>query len=314
MTNAPNSGGLSDQSKAILLMIACILFLSLMDATVKGLGDRLDTVQMLWARYTGQTLIVFLIILPALSRHLRTRNPGLHFVRSMVQMGATGFFFFSLEHIGLAEATAIMDIAPMLITLGAAAFLGESLGLRRGLSIGVALLGALIVIRPGSAVFSPWALLPVAGAVCFAAYALLTRFVGPDEGAMTSLFYTGVVGTVVLSALVPFHWVAPGRLDWAMLVLIGCLGAAGQFAMIRALTLAEAGSVAPFTYVGLIFATIWGMVFFGEYPDGWTYVGAAIIGGAGLYIWHRETRVAAPAATIAAAGPADLAVPERPKT
>ena len=284
--------GLSATTAGILLALVTAALFSMLDALAKGLVGQYPAVQLVWARYAGQTAVVFLILLPRLREGLRTRYPGAHAARSVFQFGATALFFSALAHIGLAEATAIMEIAPVMITLGAALFLGERLGPRRLVGVGAALIGALIIIRPGMGVFQPAALLPVAAAVCYAGYAIITRKVGADEPVMTALFYTALLGTAVTSVLVPFVWVpvAPGHI--AGFVGLGLLGAAAQFCLIRAYALAEAAVIAPFGYAGLLFATVWGFSLYGEVPDGWTVVGALVIVGAGLYVWHRETAAA----------------------
>jgi drug/metabolite transporter (DMT)-like permease len=271
-----------------------------MDALVKHMIAGYGTVQAIWARYTGQTVIVVVLLAPRLLTYLRTRYPVGHAARSLCQFGASASFFAGLSFVGLAEATAIMDVNPVLITLGAALFLGEKLGPRRLFGVMAALVGALVVIRPGSGVFTPGALLPLMAAVFYAAYAILTRAIGRDEPVWTALLYTALAGTLISSALLPWHWtpVASAR-DWAALFAIGLLGATAQLCLIRAFTIAEAAVVAPFGYVGLIFATGWGYAAFGEVPDGWTIIGAAIIVAAGLYVWHRETR----AARLSAGGP-----------
>lgn len=282
----------NDTARGILLMIASIGTFTLMDALAKHLMQVYPPLQVIWARYTGQTVLVALVFLPRLGAVLRTRRPGLQALRSLLQFGATAFFFLSLGHIGLAEATAITDTNPVLITLGAALFLGERLGPRRIAGVIVALVGALIIIRPGFGVFQLASLLPLGCAICFAGFALTTRFVGATEMAATSLLYSALFGTVVTSALmlVDFQPVAAADL-WGFL-LIGALGALGQFFLIRAFTIAEASVIAPFGYMGILFATTWGILFFGEWPDRWTMLGALVIVGAGLYVWHRETLAA----------------------
>ena len=280
-------------SRGILLMLAAIATFTSMDALAKHLiTSGYPALQVIWARYLGQTVIVVLVFLPRLGHVLRTRAPGMQALRSLFQFGATAFFFLSLGHIGLAEATALTDINPVLITLGAALFLGEKLGPRRVAGVLVALIGALIVIRPGVGVFQPAALLPLACALCYAGFALATRKVGQSEAPATSLIYSALFGTVVSSALIPgiYAPIAPGDL-WGFL-LIGALGALAQVCLIRAFTLAEASVIAPFGYVGILFATLWGIVIFDEWPDGWTLLGALVIAGAGLYVWHRETKAA----------------------
>ncbi len=277
-------------ARGIALMIAAIFFFSLMDVAAKALGQRSDTVMALWARYSGQMLIVIAIIAPRARAVVATRFLGLQILRSALLLMATVFMFFGLARIGLAEATAVMAVNPILITLGAALFLGEALGWRRMAGIAAALLGAMIVIRPGTEVFTPNALLPLAAAICFAGYALVTRRVGRDEDPWTSLFYTALVGALVLSAAVPAFWQPPDAITLALMLVIGAFGMAGQLFLIRALTLADASTVAPFAYSGVIFATFWGLVIFAERPDAATILGALVIVGAGLYVWHRETR------------------------
>lgn len=280
---------MSQNTKAILLMISAIFFFAAMDATAKELSQRVGTLQAVWARYAGQTVMVFLIVLPRIQTVARTRYPLLQLARSVILLGATASFFTGITHIGLAEATAIMDINPVLITLGAALFLGEPLGPRRAFGIAVSLIGALIIIRPGSGVFSVYALFPLAAAFFYSAYNLVTRYVGMNEDPWTSLLYTAAFGAVILSCLVPFYWTPLDLTSFALLCLLACFGTISQLLLIKSLSLGEAGMLAPFSYVGLIFATLWGMVFFDEYPDFWTVIGALVIVVAGIYVWHRET-------------------------
>lgn len=280
----------TDARKGILLMLLAVLLFTAMDALAKGLVARYPTPQVIWARFAGQFLLVVLILNRRLPVFARTRFPMQHLFRSLAQLGATGFFFLSLNHIGLAEATALTDINPVLITLGAALFLGEKLGPRRIAGVVFAMIGAMIVIRPGASVFTPAALLPLCCAVSYAAAAILTRKVGAQESAWTSMILAAAFGTVVMSAGAPFYWQPIPMADWPWFILLGALGTAAQLALIRAFSVAEAGTVAPFGYAGLVLATFWGIVLYGEYPDLWTIVGASVIVSAGLYIWHRETR------------------------
>lgn len=280
---------MSQNTKAILLMIGAIFVFTVMDATAKELSSRVGVLQAVWARYTGQAVMVVLIVLPRISSVARTRYPGLQLARSVILLGATASFFTGISHIGLAEATAIMDINPVLITLGAALFLGERLGPRRAIGIAVSLVGALIIIRPGSGVFSPYALFPLAAAFFYTAYNLVTRYVGMNEDPWTSLLYTAAFGAVILTAMVPFYWTPLDLTSGGLVLMLACAGTASQWMLIRSLSLGEASMLAPFAYVALIFATLWGALFFDEYPDLWTIVGALVIVVAGIYVWHRET-------------------------
>jgi len=282
----------SSVTRGIALMILAILLFTAMDATAKGLIERYPAPQVVWARFAGQLLIVMII----LNRHtpvlLRTRFPGLHLIRSACQFGATGLFFVSLGHIGLAEATALTDINPVLITLGAAMFLGERLGPRRIAGVIAALIGALIILRPGIGVFSPWALLPLGAAICYTGNALLTRHIGPKEPVWTSLLHASLFGTALAGLAMPLVWVPVSLPDLGLFALVGVLGTGAQLCIIRSFSTTEASIVAPFAYLGIVFATFWGAVLYDQWPDRWTIIGALVIVVAGLYVWHRETQAA----------------------
>ena len=278
-------------AQGILLILIAVLTFTLMDALAKSLVSRYPTVQVVWARYAGQTIIVAVILSRNIAPYLRARHPWLQAWRSVFQFGASAFFFVSLNYIGLAEATAIADLNPVLITVGAALFLGEKIGPRRVFGVIAALIGALIIIRPGSDVFSPASLLPLGCGICFAAYALVTRAVGARESVWTSLLYTALFGTIVTSAMLPRFWEMPAASDVPGFVIIGLMGAFAQLCLIKSFTLVEASVVAPFSYFGLVFAIFWGWLFFAELPDGWSFLGALVIIGAGLYVWHRETQI-----------------------
>ena len=282
----------SMQGRAILMMIGAVFCFTLMDACVKAVAPQVGVIPALWARYAGQMLIVFILILPNLKTVARTEFPGLQLARSILLMCATGFFFWGISLIRLSDAAALMAVNPVLITLGAALFLGEKLGYRRLAGIFTALLGAAIIIRPGSDIFSPAALLPLCAALSYSGYALLTRLVGHREDVWTSLFYTGLVGTVILTLAVPFAWQTPDSTALIFMFLTAAFGTTGQLLLIRALSLGEAGMLAPYAYCGLIFAATWGVLFFQEWPDVWTVFGALVIAAAGIYVWHRETRLA----------------------
>ncbi len=284
------AGVLETRSRAILLMITAILCFTLMDVCAKALAPRIGVLPAVWARYAGHMTVVLVLVAPRLGQVVRARYPGLQLLRSILLMSATVLFFTGISLIPLSDAAALMAVNPVLITLGAALFLGEALGPRRVVGIAAALFGAVIIIRPGSAVFSPFALLPLGAAFCYSAYTLLTRRLGPDEDVWTSMFYTGLVGTVLLSFAVPFVWQTPDAIAWGLIALIALFGTFGQLALIRAFNIGEASMLAPYAYTGLIFATCWGALFFAEFPDFWTMCGALVIAGAGLYVWHRETQ------------------------
>lgn len=277
------------QMQGIALLLLAIVVFSLMDATAKHLAKQYHPAQIVWARFVGNLAIVALVLAPRLHRAFATSQPHLQFARGLSHIASSALFFTSLQFIGLAEATAIMDINPVLITLGAALFLGESIGLRRILGIAVALCGALIIIRPGAGVFQPAAILPLIGAFTYAAGAILTRLTRGDSTA-TSVLWSAMVGSVLSSLAVPFFWQPIAGPDLWFFMLLGLLGCVSQALLIRAFALAEASAIAPFGYTGLVWAGLWGFLFWGTIPDLWTVAGALIIVVAGIYVWMREAR------------------------
>ena len=278
-------------SLPILLMIGAVFCFASMDATAKYLMKEIGPAQTIWARYTVQAVIVTVLILPKINVYGRTNYPKLQFLRSVALMMATTLFFFAFSRLGLAEASAIFNISPVLITLGAFLFLREQIGPRRLIGIIVSLLGALIIIRPGTGVFSIYALLPLGAAIFYSTYSLATRFVGTDESPWTSLFYSAIFGAICYSIYIAFYWNPMSNNAILLTIIIGLFGTAGHICLIRALTLGEASLVAPFIYTNLMFTTTWGFVLFGNLPDFWTIVGALIIVAAGIYVWARDRAV-----------------------
>ena len=270
-------------------MLCAVICFTAMDAVAKGLIAKYPTPQVIWARFAVMGGFVLLILQRQTRQMLVTSHPWLHLLRCIFQFATVFLFFASLKYIGLAEAQALTDINPVLITLGAAVFLGERLGAARMAAVTTAMLGALIVVRPGFGVFSAAALLPLGAAVTYSASALLTRKVGMNESPWTSMLYASAFGTIFGGLALPFVWQPVAVSDLWLFILLGALGTGAQLLLIRAFSLAEASVVAPFSYVGLLTATFWGIVLYAEYPDRYTILGGLVIACAGLYVWHSET-------------------------
>lgn len=274
--------------RGILFLALAIFCFTAMDALAKRMVGLYPTIEVVWARNIGQLAFVLLYLGPRIGQAVKTSLPGWHFLRSLTQLGATGFFFVSLNHIGLAEATALADINPVLITLGAGLFLGERLGRARIVGVAVAMIGALIVIRPGMGVFSGAAIFPLACAFAYAGNMLLTRYVGAKESPWAAMFYSALFGTIVTSAILPFSWQNVTLQDFALFALLGGLGAIAQLFTIRAYSQTEAAALAPFGYLDMVFAVFWSITAYGAWPDGFTLIGALVIAVAGLYVWRQE--------------------------
>ena len=279
---------MSQTKFSVMLMIGAMFIFTLMDAVAKLLTHEIGVWPTLWVRYFGQAVLVVIIVLPRIKQVVKTSFPVLQLTRSVFLMCATMCFFWGISNIGLAEATAIMDVSPVLITLGAVLFLGERIGIRRVFGIFGALIGALIVIRPGTDVFTIYALFPLGAAICYSGYNLITRFVGAREDPWTSLFYTALFGATVLSAIVPFYWQPLSSFIITLMVVLSVLATLAQWLLIKALSIGEASLLAPIGYIALIFATLWGFLLFRDLPDQWTVIGALVIVASGVYVWSRE--------------------------
>lgn len=285
-------------SKGIGFLAFAIFCFTAMDALAKHLVSIYPTIEVVWARNVGQLGFVLIYLGPRLKQAVKTRLPGWHFLRSLTQLGATAFFFVSLNYIGLAEATALADINPILITLGAALFLGEKMTAARIVGVVVAAIGAVIVIRPGMGVFSAAAVLPLICAASYAGNMLLTRHVGTQESPWAAMFYAAAFGSIVTSAILPFSWQAIPLGDLPLFAVLGGLGAIAQLFTIRAYSTVQAAVLAPFGYLDMVFAIFWSIAAFGSWPDHFTLLGALVIALAGLYVWRQE-RMAPAAASPA---------------
>ena len=278
-----------DNVKAgITWMLVTTLFFVSLDVTAKHLVASYPIQQVVWARFLGHLLLAVVILGPRLKSLARSANLGLQLVRSALLLATTALFFSGVRLLPLADASAIMFTSPILLTVLAIPWLGEKVGPRRWAAVGVAFVGALIVVRPGTGVMGAGALLLLGCAFCNACYQIITRQLRGTDGALTTLLYTPLVGALVTTFLVPATWVPPEPGDWLLMAALGAFGCVGHFTLIRAFQSAPAATVAPFSYASLIWAILFGLLVFGDMPDIWTLVGATVIAGGGLYILHRE--------------------------
>jgi drug/metabolite transporter (DMT)-like permease len=161
---------------------------------------------------------------------------------------------------------------------------------RRWAAVGAGFIGVLVILRPGIGVVHPAALVALLSVLLYAHYQVLTRMVGRFDAAETSLLWQLVVGSLALSLVAPFAWKAPAAEHWPLFVVLAALGGLGHYCMVKALQLAPAVIVQPFSYTLLLWAVVIGYVGFGDLPDRWTLLGAAVIVAAGTYTTVREHR------------------------
>lgn len=282
-----------NRSAGILWMLATMFCFIALDAIMKHLLDSLSLVQVTWGRFFFATIVTAAACGPRLSSLAVSKAPKLQLLRSVILMSTTGLFNAGIRTTPLATATTIMFLSPILVTLLSIPILGEKVGLRRWIGIIFGFTGATIVVRPWEAGFGGLGvgvLFLLTAALCNANYQLITRRVRHDDP-MTSLLYTAAAGAIVTTAIVPWFWSWPSVFGWLLLLASGVLGGVGHLCIIRAMRAAPASVVAPFSYSSLIWATIFGFVIWGDWPNLWTWAGAAIIIGSGLFIFYSERQL-----------------------
>ena len=276
--------------RGIVYMCIAVAIMPVMNAIAKALTVDYPLTQVVWARFTGHFLFMAALFWPRRGwRVLATSRPAMQFARSAVMFVSNGFFIVALSTVALATASAIMFTAPLIITALSVPFLGERVGPRRWTAVLLGFVGALIIIRPGGGALALGELLVLGSATAFAVYQLFTRKLAAVDAPDTMILYTALVAALAMSAVVTFTFEAPHDLrDWGLFVALGVIGGITQYFVIKALQCAPAAVVAPYGYGELIGATIFGYVIFGDFPDGWTWVGAAIIVASGVYVAYRE--------------------------
>lgn len=276
-------------TQGILLMCVGVGCLSANDAIAKLLTSGYSPLQILFLRNVIAlpfTMAIALVMGGAPA--LRSHRPLAHLLRGALWVVATMMFFTSFIHLALAEATALIFVAPFFITLISAVFLGEEVGWRRWLAVLAGFLGVIVIIRPGGAAFQMISLLPVATALVYALLMLSARWVDPRESVWTLLVYLTGAGALLSAVVVPFVWV-PVRLgDLWLFAGIAIFGTAGMTMMTQAFRLAPAVVVAPLDYTGLLWATLFGWLIWRESLDSMTILGAAIIIASGVFTILRE--------------------------
>lgn len=271
------------------IMLLATVFLSAGDAASKYLAVSVPALHIVWLRYVTSALILLAIIAGQRGRiSLRTRRPGLQLLRGIGIIGSSIFFVSSLKYLKIADATATSFVAPLFVTALSIPLLGEKVGWRRWLATIVGLIGVLIVVRPGGSGFQLVSLLPVLSSLSWAFSLIVTRLMSGTENPIATITYSTVFGAIVSSLLLPVHWVEP---SWTIALVgffIGAVSTAGHWLVIVAFRYAAASLLAPFSYIQLFWAALFGFLLFAALPDLWTWVGAAVIAGSGLYTAHRE--------------------------
>jgi drug/metabolite transporter (DMT)-like permease len=276
----------------ILFMLTASSLFPVMNGLVQVLSARYSSEQVVWARSASHLVFVLALFAPSLGAALlRTTQLRWQIVRSAVHLGSMLCFFNGVKYLPLAKAASISFTTPFIVALLAWPMLGERMSLNRLVAVVVAFLGVLVVIRPGSEVFQWASLLILGSSTCYALYQVLTRRVAGHDLPETSAVYSAVMGTLVMTIVLPFVWIMPvSWADAALLFSLGILGGLGHYCVARAMTYAQANILAPFMYWQMVGAVAVGYMISSLLPDAATWIGTAIISCAGLYIAWYETR------------------------
>jgi drug/metabolite transporter (DMT)-like permease len=285
-----------DTRKGILLMVATTLVFAAQDGLSRHLAEAANVMMVVMVRFWFFGAFVCLLAARApggLRGAVATRYPAIQVLRGVLLAAEVCVMVLGFVHLGLIEAHAVFTCYPLLVAALSGPVLGERVGWRRWAAVGVGFLGVLVILRPGVAVFSPWALVPLAAAAMFALYGLLTRYVARADAASVSFFWTGVSGCVAMTLAGLWFWQPMGARDWALMALLCGMAALGHWLLIRAYAVAEASAVQPFAYLQLVWASAIGILVFGEVVELPVVAGAALVVLAGLFtLWRERVRAA----------------------
>lgn len=282
----------SDPAVGIGLLVFAELLFATMDTAAKHLSGEMPVGMVVWGRYAFHLafMLPFLI-----RRHpadvLRINRIGLVLFRGVQLLAGTTCFFTAIRYIPLADAVAIGFVAPLFVVALSVPLLGERVGPRRWMAVLIGLGGTFVIIRPGFAEVH-WAYgLVILLALIFASFVITTRILTRTEQTIPMLFYTALVGTAGASLILPFVWQTPSLEQWGLMALMGALGGASHLLLIHAYRVATASLLAPFQYAQIVFATFYGWLVFGDFPDRWMIAGTTILVASGLYVLHREAQI-----------------------
>jgi drug/metabolite transporter (DMT)-like permease len=271
----------------LLQLLALALFVA-MDALLKVMVASYPVPQLMFLRFAVHVVFVILAVrIFTGSLPWRSRAPLLQTLRSATLAAASASFIVALMHVPLADATAVMFAAPVLTVALAALWLGEKVSARRWLGVVIGLAGVMVAIRPPFLTGEPlhWAmLLPLVTAVMNTFYQLLTRKLAAEDDPRTTFLHTSLAALALTALAQPFVWVAPAPSDLPWMLVLGLIGAAGHCLLVLAFARAPASVLAPMSYSQLVWAGLAGVLVFGDWPDGWTLLGAAVIAAGGVLV------------------------------
>jgi drug/metabolite transporter (DMT)-like permease len=295
--------GSAARLKGIAFVCAGMLCLVVMDSVNKALSQDLPPYEIAWARNVALMAVLLAVAGPRLGRRLfQTRKPRLQLMRGLCFAAASTFGVMSLQRMPLSDALTILNLQPLMVIALSAPIVGEKVSARQWAAVVAAFVGVLVIMQPGSASVgnTVGGLFMIAASFCGSMYILGNRRLGSAEHPVASLFLCTLVAALALSVLVPFVWVTPSTaFHWIGCFASGLFSGLGHYCLIRAYVSAPAGTLAPFNYSHLLWTLLMSWVILGEPVTLTTFIGVAIIAGAGLYVIWLEQRARGQAAAAA---------------
>jgi drug/metabolite transporter (DMT)-like permease len=276
---------------AIGLMCVYVGLIVYVNACGKVMAETYHPFEVTLFRHATAFLFMLVLFAPRFGRSvLIPRRPGIQITRGLCGIVSSMLYFTGLTQLSLATAAAISFTAPLIVAALSGPMLGERVGAHRWAAIAAGFAGTLIILRPGAEAADHWGgALLLGSSAASALYQLMTRQLAGQDHAETTNIWSGLVGACVMLVLAPFYFTPPhNALDWALFLSMGIVGGGGHYLLTKAFERAPAALLSPFNYLQLLGATLTGYVLYASLPDGWTWGGAAIIVGAGLYIARRE--------------------------
>ena len=274
----------------VLLMVGTTIIFAIQDGLSLHLSSTYNVYMVVMVRYWFFAAFVMTISAKqagGLRNAARTKQPFLQGFRGILLAAEICVMVSAFTLLGLVESLAIFSAYTLIVAALSGPILGERVGWRRWLAIGIGLCGVLIILKPGVGVFSPYAIIPLCSAFMFALYSLLTRYVARLDSTATSFFWTGVIGCIFMTVIGLFHFENMIPTDWLLMLALCCTGATGHWLLIRCYEVAEASAVQPITYLQLVFGSAIGVLVFGEVIKPNVALGAVIVVTAGLFtLWR----------------------------
>jgi drug/metabolite transporter (DMT)-like permease len=268
----------------IWLMILAVTIFAAQDGFSRHLAETYNVLMVVMIRYWGFAAFVIIQAFrqPRGLRSVTTQRPVLHLARACLLIAEVCVIIWGYTLIGLIESHAVFAVCPLLVAALSGPILGERLGLRGWAAIIAGLIGVLVILQPGTGVFTPAALLPFAAASMFALYSILTRKASATDAPFTSLFWSGTIGAAIMTMIgLPF-WEHMVGIDWAMMAIYATLALLGNYVLIKTYDTAEASVVQPFAYLQIVLVSIIGVTIYAEPLKPHVIIGAAIVIAAGL--------------------------------